>query len=381
MHGLTAPTNKKAMGMGQSPSTSPALLSFALFFCFLSARAFHPALPSFRRASSRPFFTTSILNRFAATSTAALDATSSSQQQTSNQQEYSSFVIQKNIILLDKLQTHTNITEAAIQYVNFCDESFDAYLSDRISREPDEEGKQALGLVRGEVNRARQRKLIDADKILRGILSAGGLKQMEAKLAFHLRRAEIDMPFMVILQLNIEDAILSNVTTAVQVMKHLETLINEHQDTIVSPPVRLMRMLVRTDDPQVRKQMLRQKLILPNLTIKKEEEEKEKEMQEKEGLPIPQNTVSPQCEHIVVSAVQSWGGADVKVSDLEATITDVLEQMGANAEGEAQRNEIESRCALMRLELSEVIAECFAPKVSDMCEDDRVLERRKFEES
>jgi len=69
---------------------------------------------------------------------------------------------------------------------------------------------------------------------------------MEAKLQYHLRRAEIDMPFMVILQLNIEDAIMSNVTIAVQVMKHLETLINEYQDSLVSPPVRLMRLLVLT---------------------------------------------------------------------------------------------------------------------------------------
>lgn len=363
---------------GRAMSCLTILFVTSLFL--QSCHAF--AFITFNRPSSsllkRPITTFSIplkpaiLKRFAASTSAP--AASSSEQKT----QYSSFVVQKNIILLDKLQTHSNITEAAIQYVNFCDESFDAYLSDRISREPDEEGKQALGLVRGEINRARQRKLIEADKILRSILSAGGLKQMEAKLAYHLRRAEIDMPFMVILQLNIEDALISNVTTAVQVMKHLETLINEHQDTIVSPPVRLMRMLVRTDDPQVRKQMLRQKLILPNLTIPtpspvadKMNDMGQSEGENIEGLPLPQDTVSPQCEHIVVSAVQSWGGADVKVSDLEATITDVLEQMGTNAEGEAQRNEIEARCALMRRELSEVIAECFAPKVSDMCEDDR----------
>ncbi len=181
-----------------------------------------------------------------------------------------SFITQKNVILLDKLLNpiNGNITEMASQYVNFCDESFDVFLNERIATIDDEEGKKVYGNIRYEINSARQRKLIgfiqslstrslprvltlsfittEADKILRGILAAGELKKMEAKLQYHLRRAEIDMPFMVILQLNIEDAIMSNVTIAVQVMKHLETLINEHQDSLVSPPVRLMRLLVLT---------------------------------------------------------------------------------------------------------------------------------------
>ena len=41
---------------------------------------------------------------------------------------------------------------------------------------------------------------------------------MEAKLMYHLRRAEIDMAFMVLLNLNIEDAVAANATNAEQVM-------------------------------------------------------------------------------------------------------------------------------------------------------------------
>ena len=44
-------------------------------------------------------------------------------------------------------------------------------------------------------------------------------------------------------------------------MTHLRTLINEQQDGLVSAPVRLMRLLVRENDSEVRKQMLRQKLL------------------------------------------------------------------------------------------------------------------------
>lgn len=59
-----------------------------------------------------------------------------------------------------------------------------------------------------------------------------------------------------------QDAVNAKADTAAKVMTHLETCITEHQDKIVSAPVRLMRLLVRTDDSNVRKQMLRQKLLL-----------------------------------------------------------------------------------------------------------------------
>ena len=229
-----------------------------------------------------------------------------------------SFVAQKNYILLDKLENppNGNITEAACQYVNFCDESFDAFLGERISSLPNEKDKQYFGKIRYAVNNARQQKLMEADKILRGVLAAGGLKQMEAKLYYHLKRSEIDMAFMVLLNLNIEDAVVANVTTAVQVMTHLSTIISEQQDAMVSPPVRLLRLLVRTDDPNIRKQMLRQKVVPPGKEYVKEIIAQD-----------PQSTLSPQCEHIVVSAVQSWGSADVSVKDLEDTIIDVLSQV------------------------------------------------------
>ena len=181
-----------------------------------------------------------------------------------------SMIDQRNMILLEKLEAATteNLTFVVYEYINFCDESFDKYLNQMIASLPTEKEKQKLGRVRYEINMARQNKLKVADNLLRDILQAGGnssdfqLKQMEAKLQMHLRKSEIDMAFMVVLQLNIEDAHNSNATMAVQIMQHMQTLIHEYQDNIVSPPVRLLRMLVREDDQYVRKQILRQKLIL-----------------------------------------------------------------------------------------------------------------------
>jgi hypothetical protein len=272
-----------------------------------------------------------------------------------------SFVAQKNFLLLDKLLNPSggSLTSIAMQYVNFCDESFDVFLNDRIAACETEGKKQVLGKIRYEVNVARQKKLMEADKMLRGILAAGGLKQMEAKVQSHLRKSDIDMAFMVILHLNIEDAIAANAETAVQIMTHIRTLIVEHQDAVVSAPVRLLRRLVRTDDPTIRKQMLRQKLSYGDISQKQEcstqctggasassydqrhdhahshehshdYDHNHKHIYSSQASSEPQATTTPQCESIVVQPVQRWGGADVTVAQLEDTITDVLSQVMAS---------------------------------------------------
>ena len=236
------------------------------------------------------------------------------------------FTDQKNAILFEKMLSPVdgNLAETARQYVNFCDESFSQFLNDKIDRATNEDEQQKLGKIRYEINSARQAKLKEADNLLRDILSAGGagenfeIKKMEARLMKHMRNSEIDMAFMVILQLNIEDANSANATMAVQIMKHMETLIHEHQDNIVSPPVRLMRMLVRTEDTNVRKQMMRQKLLIG----------KNAEVAASSSEPAePLATDTPQCMHIVVEPVKLWGAADVSPDSLRDTIEDVFSQV------------------------------------------------------
>lgn len=287
-----------------------------------------------------------------------------------------SFVAQKNFILLDKLERPANgdLGYAAKQYVNFCDESFNLFLNERVAAAESEEQRELLGKVRYEINSARQQKLIEADAILRGILSSGGLKQMEAKLDFHLRRHDVDMAFMVILQLNIEDAINNQVEKAVQIMTHLETLINEYQDEQVPGHVRLMRLLLRTDDSMVRKQMLRQKLV-EAASLSPAAPASEAAAADGTGLGLieaePQATSVPQCEFIVVAPVQSWGTRNVGVQDLRDTIADVLMQMTASGGEDTTIREMEDKCAVLERELQEVLAELTQPKVNDMCEDDK----------
>ena len=283
-----------------------------------------------------------------------------------------SFIAQKNFILLEKLENPEDgdFAAAAMSYVNFCDESFNKFLDERIADSESNDEKQRLGKVRYEINSARQKKLMEADKLLRGILASGGLKQIEAKLAYHLRRAEIDMAFIVILELNIEDAMNNKVEKAVQVLTHMKTLINEHQDDTVSPPVKLMRLLMRTDDTNIRKQMLRQKLLIgDNVRVDEATGEMTPVNVSEDGDTIASDTSVPQCEHIVIPAVGKWGGADVGVEEFRETISDVLVQMSEVGGDPDTLEELESKCQVLRLELDDILHELTLPKVSDQVDN------------
>lgn len=283
------------------------------------------------------------------------------------------FVTQKNYILFERLRdtnTGGNLTEKAREYLNFCDESFNNFLDQKVAEAANDEEKKLLGKIRYEINVAKRNRLIEADIILRDILSGGGLKQMEGKLNGYLRRGEIDMAFMVILQLNIEDALNSNVTTAVQIMKHLETLITEFQDTLVSAPVHLVRLLARENDTNIRKQMLRQKLLLP----KNIENILDSSSSTPEGLPKEaQATLSPQCEHIIVQPVMKWGGADVTVEEFLATIEDVVSQMTGLGGDEQSLTEIENKCAQLRNELHDVLSETNNCQDGEKCSNQSLI--------
>eukprot|EP00607_Mallomonas_marina_P000546 CAMPEP_0182425142 /NCGR_PEP_ID=MMETSP1167-20130531/11497_1 /TAXON_ID=2988 /ORGANISM="Mallomonas Sp, Strain CCMP3275" /LENGTH=335 /DNA_ID=CAMNT_0024605559 /DNA_START=178 /DNA_END=1185 /DNA_ORIENTATION=+ len=252
------------------------------------------------------------------------------------------FVNHKNKIILDEMmKPGANVSSMAVDYLNYCDEGFNAFIDEKLASTNNSTEKKKLGRIRYEVNMARRNRLVEADLILRDILSAGALKQMEGKLNGYLRRGEIDMAFMVILQLNIEDAITANVSTAVQVMRHLTTLITEFQDQLMSPPVLLLRRLVRENDPNIRKQMIRQKVLVGQNA----------DRAGKEALATP----SPQCEHIVVQVVEEWGGPDVSVEEFRATVKDILAQMQGGSERDVE--EIQEKCAVLLAELEQVISE------------------------
>ena len=104
--------------------------------------------------------------------------------------------------------------------------------------------------------------------------------------------------------------------------------------------------------------MMRQKLLIGRNLEQLKEKELEIESEEAmkvEGLPAlePQNTESPQCEHIVVEAVQTWGGADVTAEQLRGTIDEINAQMTSvsSANSAEEKADFERMCESLRKEL------------------------------
>ena len=119
---------------------------------------------------------------------------------------------------------------------------------------------------------------------------------------------------------------------------------------------------MRTDDENIRKQMLRQKLLYgDNVKVDECTGELTPSKVDEEGKILAGDTTVPQCEHIIIPGVASWGGADVREEELRDTITDVLAQMSEVGGDPDTLQELEAKCATLRLELDEVLRELTLP--------------------
>ncbi|CAM9569031.1 unnamed protein product [Phaeothamnion confervicola] len=160
----------------------------------------------------------------------------------------------------------SNLTATVEEFLDMCDYAFLMHLNMLIGEAgPKSERGMRLTEVGKEINLAMQRRLVVADANLRDILSAApDIKAMEGKLKRCLRTGQVDMAFMVMLNMNLAQAREADgAENAVMVLTHLNTVIMEALDERVAPEVRLLRLLLRTTCKGVREQMLKDNLILP----------------------------------------------------------------------------------------------------------------------
>ncbi|CAM9105201.1 unnamed protein product [Discosporangium mesarthrocarpum] len=148
-----------------------------------------------------------------------------------------------------------------------CDYALLLHLNDKIERVgPQSDEGLALKLVGGEINQAMQRRLVAADTNLREILSlAPDIKKMEGKVRSLFLAGKLDMAFMVMINMNLQQAKeAEGAGNAVMLLTHLTTFIMTLQDERLTPEVKLLRVLIRTDCEGVRRSMLQDQLELPS---------------------------------------------------------------------------------------------------------------------
>ena len=156
----------------------------------------------------------------------------------------------------------------------------------------------------------------------------------------HLRANELDMAFDVILNINIQQARDDDTDggndAAANILQHLATMLGEERDKRLSPPTRLLRMLLRAKDEAERQGILLEKLFLANPPKRPpvlNEETGEREEQE----PV-------------------WGAADTQPEELGQALRDFLKEIQA-FEQELEADVVE-RARELQAEIDLVVKTC-----------------------
>eukprot|EP00640_Fibrocapsa_japonica_P003240 CAMPEP_0113936838 /NCGR_PEP_ID=MMETSP1339-20121228/3614_1 /TAXON_ID=94617 /ORGANISM="Fibrocapsa japonica" /LENGTH=326 /DNA_ID=CAMNT_0000939399 /DNA_START=55 /DNA_END=1035 /DNA_ORIENTATION=+ /assembly_acc=CAM_ASM_000762 len=235
--------------------------------------------------------------------------------------------------IIDAMLSAEGGYEAGVaQYIDLCDQTFMDYLRQSTSaafmKEDSARGDKLADLF-AEINTAMQKRLVEADQDLREILQAAGEQNdvlaMGKACKKKMKEGRIGVPFMVILSMNIIQAKEKGAEGAANMLTHLHSVITAEQDKQVNPETRLLRLLLRTDCSNVRKQMLQEKLIFDINGTKQ----------------------------VVRTEEPKWGGPEVTPDQLTVSINDLLEQM--EAYDESFDGGVTEQCTKLTNELNDVV--------------------------
>lgn len=243
----------------------------------------------------------------------------------SAEKPHANYITERNQLLLSQIVNATkstnneggNIKEIILPWMNFYDESFDHFLSQQISLSTEKETKDFYGKIRYEINVERQQQLLKAQELFKVIMNFNDIKEMEAKLLYHLSRNEIQLPFLMILEMNLENAIVNKGSeNIIQLLSYLRAFIAEYQDKLVSNPVKLLRQLLRFESDEDRRNLLSKRILISSSS-------------QSSKPPSPSKSSSDQCEFIVTSASlqEDKVVADVTIPELEDAINVVEQQV------------------------------------------------------
>ena len=156
----------------------------------------------------------------------------------------------------------------------------------------------------------------------------------------HLKANELDMAFDVILNINIQQARDDDTDggndAAANILQHLATMLGEERDKRLSPPTRLLRMLLRAKDEAERQGILLEKLFLAN-PPKRPPVLNEETGEEEEQEPV-------------------WGAADTQPEELGQALRDFLKEIQA-FEQELEADVVE-RARELQAEIDLVVKTC-----------------------
>lgn len=117
-----------------------------------------------------------------------------------------------------------------------------------------------LASVRDAISVAMSARVTAATQAVKKVLSAGSLHGMRAAVDELARQGGMDDAFILLLQANIDEARKAGATQAVDILNAVLNHASEARDIMLDPEIRLIRKLLRMDDPTARMELLTKNL-------------------------------------------------------------------------------------------------------------------------
>lgn len=148
----------------------------------------------------------------------------------------------------------SSINTAVDLHYHRIDISFLERLSERIVSAGD--GAPRLSRLRDAISDVMNERVSIAMSSLKTVLSSGAPDAMRTAIGVLARQGRIDDAFILLLQANVEQAGKAGAVDAVKVLTDLLEYALDVKDTEAEPEVRLIRVLLRTDDVETRNKLL-----------------------------------------------------------------------------------------------------------------------------
>ena len=122
--------------------------------------------------------------------------------------------------------------------------------------------KERLEEIKGAVNAEMASRMQAAAEAMRDLVTSPTPIVMEGKIAALARQGRLDDALLQLLQANLEQAEAAGEQGkgAVQVITRLQTRVQQELDEKLAPEAKLLRRLLRMDDAEARKKLLREKM-------------------------------------------------------------------------------------------------------------------------
>jgi hypothetical protein len=170
-----------------------------------------------------------------------------------------------NLMLDTLIKTEQNIPEEISKNYKLVDYGFMQKLDAGLEAEEDPERKSRMAEIKEAVNAEMMKRMQSAAEAMKDVIQSPTPVVMEGKIAGLARQGRIDDALMQLLQANLEQAQAAGAqgAGAVQVLSKLQLRVRTELDKKLSPEVSLLRQLMRMDNPDARRALLREKMRPP----------------------------------------------------------------------------------------------------------------------